>query len=183
MRRFLLLPALALAFTACSSESDAPEAAGDDVAVASDAPDAGDAMAGAETTVGEPLGSDLEILPVSSVIEQASDLDGETLVVEGTVSKICQVKGCWLTLQNEAGETFRVAVPKDDAGEYVFTFPMDVTGATAQLAGTFSVEEESVEDQKHLAEDEGQSPEAIEAITAPKRTYVLTASGARLTRA
>ncbi|MEL6616085.1 MAG: DUF4920 domain-containing protein, partial [Bacteroidota bacterium] len=159
MTRLFLIPALALALTACASETDAPEASGDAVA---ETPDGGAEMGDAPVTVGDAPGDDVQILPVSQVISRATDLEGETVVVEGTVSKVCQVKGCWLTLQNDAGETFRVAVPKDDAGEYVFTFPMDVTGARAELAGTFSIEEESVETQKHLAEDEGLSPEAIE---------------------
>ena len=148
-----------------------------------EAPDSGAEMGDAPTSVGEPLAADAEILPVSAVIERAEELDGQTVFVEGTVAKVCEVRGCWLTLVNDAGETFRVAVPKDEDGEYVFTFPMDATGATARLAGTFTVETESVEMQQHLATDEGESPEAIAAITEPKRTLVLTASGARLTRA
>lgn len=182
MTRFLLLPALALALTACASDTEPPEASGDEVSV-TETPDGGAEMGDAPVTVGDAPGDDVQILPVSQVIDRATDLEGETVAVEGTVSKVCQVKGCWLTLQNDEGETFRVAVPKDEEGEYVFTFPMDVTGARAQLAGTFTVEEESVETQKHLAEDEGLSQEAIDAITEPRRTYVLTASGARLTRA
>ncbi len=181
MTRFLLLPALALAFTACEPAADAPEASGDDVVT--DAPDSGAEMGAIDIISVSLWRATAEILPVAAVIERADDLDGETVVVEGTISKICQQKGCWMTLENEAGETFRVAVPKDEAGDYVFTFPMDATGATARLAGTFTLEEESVETLRHLAEDEGQSPEAIDAITAPQRTYVLTASGARLTRA
>ena len=180
MNRLFLLPALALALAACRP-ADAPTPTGD--AAVADTPDSGDAMGTGEATVGEPLAPEAEVLPVADVIARAPEMDGETVVVEGTVGKVCQVKGCWLTLQNNAGETFRVAVPKEEGGAYAFTFPMDATGATARLAGTFSVEEESVETLQHMAEDEGLAPEAIEAITEPRRTYVLTASGARLTRA
>ena len=179
--RLVLTAALALGLTACTPDADdAPEASG---VIATQTPDSGAEMGDAPVSVGEPLAEDAEVVPVAAVIEQAGDLAGEALVVEGTVSKVCQMKGCWLTLSNDAGETFRVNVPKGDDGEYVFTFPMDVTGATAQLAGTLAVEEESVETLRHYAEDEGRTAEEVEAITEPRRTLVLTASGARLTRA
>ena len=181
MPRLILSTALVLGLAACTSEPDeAPEAPG---VIAEQAPDSGAEMGDAPVAVGEPLAADAEIVPVASVVEQSSSYDGQTLVVEGTVSKVCQMRGCWLTLSNNAGETFRINVPKGDDGEYLFTFPMDATGATAQLAGTLAIQEESVETLRHFAEDEGKSSEEVLAITEPKRTLVFTASGARLSRA
>jgi hypothetical protein len=181
MIRSALLLALALGLAACATDTaDAPEAA--DAVATTETPDSGAEMGDAPVAVGEPLADDARVVPVAAVIERSADLDGEALVVEGTVSKVCQMKGCWLTLSNDAGETFRVNVPKDEDGEYVFTFPMDVTGATAQLAGTLAIEEESVETLRHFAEDEGRSQEEIEAITEPEPTVVLTARGALVKR-
>lgn len=172
----LLLPLLALA--ACQSSPDevdvyVPEGA--DVAIAS-------SSAGV-VTVGEPLASDLTYLPASEVVTRAAELDGQTVAVEGEVSSVCQEAGCWLTVKNDADETFRVNVPKDAEGAYVYTFPMDVAGAQARLVGTLAVEEESVETQRHLAEDAGADAAAIEAITEPKRSITLTPTGAQITRA
>lgn len=177
---FVLLAALAL--SACASEpTDAP--AETEPVAASETPDSGAEMGDASVVVGEEPAAEAEILPVSAAIAQSETLQGETVAVEGTVSKVCSVKGCWMTLTAENGETFRVIVPKDEAGEYVFTFPMDATGATAQIVGQFAVETEDVETQRHLAEDGGASEEEVQAITEPKTTYVLTAQGARLSRA
>jgi hypothetical protein len=173
--RLLLIPALALGLAACASET-APDA--------SDTDPAADSSSAAATTdpveVGAAPAADATFLLASDIETRAAELDGQEIAVEGTISEVCQEAGCWLTLQNANGTPFRVVVPKDEAGEYVFTFPKDVSGAQVRLAGTFSVEEESVETLRHLAEDAGESPEAIEAITEPKRTLVLTASGGRV---
>ncbi|MEM6327534.1 MAG: DUF4920 domain-containing protein, partial [Bacteroidota bacterium] len=133
--------------------------------------------------IGEAPDEGADVLTVATAIEQADALSGQTVSVEGTVSKVCQMKGCWLTLASDTGETFRINVPKDDEGEYVFTFPMDVTGATAHVVGDLVVETESVEYLQHLAEDGGASEEEIAEITEPRQSYVLTAQGARLSRA
>ena len=181
MTRLLSL-LLILGLAACTADTEAPTDPPADTAIA-DAPDTGDAMGDAPVVVGAEIAEDAQVLPVPAVVEQAADLDGQTVAVEGTISKVCQVKGCWLTLATETGDTFRIVVPKDENGEYAFTFPIDVTGATAHVTGELAVETESVETQQHLARDEGQTEEEIEAITEPKSSIVLTASGARLVRA
>ena len=48
------------------------------------------------------------------------------------------------------------------------------------MTGILDVTPESVEDQRHYAEDAGASPEEVAAITEPKNTLVLTALGAEL---
>ena len=175
----LLLFSLALAaplLVGCAADApaDAPatEASSTDAASAS--------SSAGSVTVGEPIDGGLVVLTADEVAARAAELDGQELTVEGDVSEVCQQKGCWLTFATASGEPFRVAVPKDEAGEYVYTFPTDVAGRRARIAGTFSVEEESVETLRHLAEDAGQSAEEVAAITEPKRTLSLTASGAEL---
>lgn len=175
MRRLLLL-ALPLALAACAPDpDDAPAAEGPPAEQASTE----FATTGA-VTVGEPIEGALVVLTADELAAQAAEFDGQEVTVEGDVSAVCQQKGCWLTFATASGEPFRVSVPKDEAGEYVYTFPTDVAGRHARVAGTFSVEEESVEMLRHLAEDAGQSAEEVAAITEPKRTLSLTASGAEL---
>ena len=180
MNRLLSL-LLLLGLAACATETDTADPATD--TASADTPDTGDAMGTEPVVVGDAVFSEMEVIPVSDAMARAGELDGQTVAVEGTISKVCQVKGCWLTLATDSGETFRIVVPKDESGAYAFTFPMDVTGATAEIAGELTVETESVETQKHMAQDEGQTEDQIAEITEPKSTLVLTASGARLTRA
>ena len=55
--------------------------------------------------------------------------------------------------------------------------PKDITGQEIIVNGKAYVEEMSVEDQRHFAEDGGKSAEEIAAITAPKRTLAFEADG------
>lgn len=168
MTRLLLIPALALALSACASDD-----ASDPIVASDDS-----ALLDGGVTVGEPVGADLVFVSADDLAARADELDGQDVAVEGTVREVCQQKGCWLTLDNAAGAPIRVDVPKDGDGEYLYTFPMDTAGRPARLAGTVTVEDTDVETLRHLAQDGGESEEAIAAITEPERTIVLVASGA-----
>ena len=177
MRYALLLALLALG--ACQ--------AADTDAVSVSAPDGAEVSVQTNdesvVAVGDRMDDRAAFVTPATLVADASTLDGQTVSVEGTVRTVCQQSGCWLTMDAGDGQNVRVVVPKDDAGEYVFTFPTDITGATARLVGTFAVTEESVEMQRHLAEDEGASADEIAAITEPVRSLTLTATGAQITRA
>ena len=170
MKRLLLIPFLALA--ACA---DAPEPTTETV------PDTEVASSTAERVLVGDVLPEGEALTANALVDQADALNGETVLVEGQIEKVCQMAGCWLTFVTDEGQAVRVNVPRDDEDNYVFTFPQDSSGRTARVAGTFTMEEESVELLKHYAEDEGASEEEIAAITEPRLTLALEASGAELT--
>ena len=175
MKRLLLIPLLLLA--ACTA--DAPDASdAEDGLTDSPVTEGDQVVADMGTVVGEDPG-DGAVLFVEQILEAPETYDGTPVRVAGTVSEVCQMEGCWLTFQNDEGTPFRVSVPRDDDG-YVFTFPTDVSGQNAVVAGTLSIEETSVETLRHLAEDGGATADEIAAITAPERTFVLSATGARL---
>ena len=156
MRSLLLLSALALA--ACAADPAPVAEAG-------------------STVIGEaPVG--LGLTP-ALLIGRADALDGTEVVVEGTPREVCQMEGCWLTLADADGRSVRVVVPKDEAGDYLFTFPTDASGERYRIAGVLAVETASVEEQRHYAEDGGASPDELAAITEPERSLVLTATGAQ----
>jgi hypothetical protein len=172
MNRLVLLLAPSLALAACAD--DAGEQPADDAAVP--------AEVGASETVGAAPDAGA-VLPAADVIARADELNGQTIRVEGEVAEVCQMAGCWLTFQNEAGVSFRVAVPRNDDGGYAFTFPRDAAGSRVLVQGTLDVTETDVATRQHLAEDAGATPEEVAAITEPERTVVLNATGARVERA
>lgn len=177
MRALLLLPLL-LALAACQNES-----ADVDVTVPEGSTVSADAGDTSVLVVGDRVAGETTITP-ADLVAHADSLDGQTVLVEGTVRESCRQSGCWLTLDAPGDATVRIAVPKDADGEYAWTFPTDdLSGSHVRLAGTFSVTEESVEMLRHLAEDGGASPDSLARITAPKRTLALTATGAEITRA
>lgn len=172
MPRPLLLSLLVLAACAAEPEAPAPDAAASGPEATEQAAPGGGVLVGEAVPGGEALTPD-------DLLARADALDGKTVTVEGTVREVCQMAGCWLTLAGTDGRTVRVSVPRGDDG-YAFTFPTGADGRRVRLFGPLAVETESVEAQRHYAEDGGASADELAAITAPKRTVVLTALGAEL---
>ncbi len=91
------------------------------------------------------------------------------------VKDVCQAKGCWMTLNLEDGQEVMVKFK-----DYGFFMPKDIAGKHVIVNGKAYVNEVPVEEQKHYAEDAGQSAEQISKITKSKRTYSFEADGVLL---
>lgn len=91
------------------------------------------------------------------------------------VNSVCQAKGCWMRLnlddENEVMVKFK---------DYGFFMPKDITGKEVIVNGKAFVEEVSVDEQRHYAEDAGKTKDEIALITTPKRTYSFEADGVLL---
>ncbi|AEH00113.1 DUF4920 domain-containing protein [Lacinutrix sp. 5H-3-7-4] len=95
--------------------------------------------------------------------------------VTATVNEVCKAKGCWMKLDLADGEEVMVKFK-----DYGFFMPKDIEGKEVVINGKAYVKEVSVDEQRHYAEDGGESAEAIAAITEPKRTYSFEADGVLL---
>lgn len=190
MTRFALVAFGGLALSACISSApagDAPATAVAEPATVAAAPTPASAPAEARpapalVTVGEIV--DGPSITVDDALARASELDGQTVRVAGTVRQVCQARGCWLTFSTAEGETLRVVTHgegEEDREELLF--PKDASGLHAEVVGTLTVTEESVARRRHLAEDGGASATEIAAITEPSRAVALVATGARLSPA
>ncbi|WP_299889313.1 DUF4920 domain-containing protein [uncultured Lacinutrix sp.] len=91
------------------------------------------------------------------------------------VDEVCQAKGCWMKLNLDNGEQVMVKFK-----DYGFFMPKDIKGKEVIINGKAYVKEVSVDEQRHYAEDGGETKEAIAAITEPKRTYSFEADGVLL---
>jgi len=91
------------------------------------------------------------------------------------VDEVCKAKGCWMTLNLDNGEQVMVKFK-----DYAFFMPKDIEGKEVIINGKAYVKEVSVDEQRHYAEDGGESAEAIAAITKPKKTYSFEADGVLL---
>jgi hypothetical protein len=100
---------------------------------------------------------------------------GDTLQVKfkTTITSVCQNKGCWMTLYLPEVEEDVMVKFKD----YGFFVPKDIEQKEVIVNGKAFIEEVSVEEQRHYAEDNGQTEAEIEAITQPKRTLSFLADG------
>lgn len=98
---------------------------------------------------------------------------GDSIAVKfkSDVKSVCQSKGCWMRM--DLGEEEAMVKFKD----YAFFMPKDIAGQEVIVDGYAFVEEMSVDEQRHYAEDAGKTPEEVAEITEPKRTLSFMSSG------
>jgi len=110
-----------------------------------------------------------------NLLSQMASADSVVTKVTGTVSAVCQTKGCWMNLVSaqDTTKTEMFVQFKD----YGFFMPKDLAGKNVTMQGKAYREVTSVDDLKHFAEDEGLSAEEIAKITEPKTELKFMASG------
>lgn len=92
--------------------------------------------------------------------------------VTGTVESVCQVKGCWMKVKMDNGETMRVMFK-----DYAFFVPKDIAGKTVVFEGEAQMKTVPVEHLQHYAKDAGKSNEEIAKITEAKKELTFIADG------
>ena len=90
---------------------------------------------------------------VDAVIADSIRFVGTNVTMAGTVHAVCQMKGCWLTLQSLQGESIRVDVARTDEGSYAFTVPTDISGRYAIAHGFLKANTMNEADHQHMAEE------------------------------
>lgn len=113
------------------------------------------------------------VVSVEDAIKVLNTQDTADIKIEGTISSVCQSKGCWMTLTNENVEEPVFIKFKD----YAFFVPKNSAGKKAILEGKFYSKETPVDELRHYAEDKGESAEEIAKITEPKKELSMMASG------
>ncbi len=109
-----------------------------------------------------------------ALLAKMGTADSLELKVEGTVSEVCQMKGCWMTIvSNDENQEAMMVKFKD----YGFFMPKDISGKTVVMRGKAFREETPVDELRHYAEDAGKSAEEIAAITEPKVELKFLADG------
>lgn len=87
------------------------------------------------------------------------------------VNEVCQAKGCWMTLDLPNGQETRVRFK-----DYGFFVPKDIAGRYVIVEGNAFLQELSVEEQQHYAE-EAQNETDPATITEPVVSYGFLAHG------
>ncbi|NHF57902.1 DUF4920 domain-containing protein [Flavobacteriaceae bacterium TP-CH-4] len=91
------------------------------------------------------------------------------------VVEVCQAKGCWMKVMLKDGQEAMVRFK-----DYGFFMPKDIAGREVVVDGLAFIEEMSVEDQIHYAQDAGQPETEMAKITKPKKNFGFEASGVLL---
>ncbi len=165
MKYWIILLVVSVSFTACKNEVSKEEATVEAQEVTQKYRSFGDEISATQVLTPEEL-----------VARQSSLKVGDTIPVKfsSKVNTVCQKKGCWMKVN--VGEEETMVRFKD----YGFFMPLDIAGQEAIIEGVAFLEELSVEDQKHYAEDDGKSAEEIAAITAPKQSLAIISNGVLL---
>jgi hypothetical protein len=110
-------------------------------------------LSAAELKLGKPLTAKSP-MPLATLVSHADDYVGKTVQVQGKITAVCQMMGCWMELTNDAGQRVRIKV---EDGEIVF--PKDSSGKIAVAEGKFTrtelTREQAVARAKEEAEDNG----------------------------
>jgi len=102
--------------------------------------------------------------------------DTINLKFNANIKEVCSKKGCWMTLPaGNDDETIMVRFK-----DYGFFMPLDAAGKEVIVAGKAFVNEVSVADLKHYAEDAGKSSEEIANITDSAMEFAFEANGVLL---
>lgn len=112
-------------------------------------------------------------IKLDSVIKNFSSFQGKKVVMEADVDKVCEMKGCWMTLKG-TDKTFRVKFK-----DYDFFVPMSLVGKKVWVEGEVVRSEVSIKNTKHYLKDAGASKEEIAAVTRPSIEYRVIAQGVR----
>ncbi len=110
---------------------------------------------------------------LDSVIKDFANFKGKSIVMEANVDKVCEMKGCWMTLKG-TDKTFRVKFK-----DYDFFVPMSLVGKKVWVQGEVVRSEVSIKDTKHYLKDAGASFEEIAAVTKPSVEYRVIAQGVK----
>jgi hypothetical protein len=106
----------------------------------------------AEKTFGEGVRLE-EATPVASILADPQAWDGKRVRVEGQVTGVCPMKGCWIRLGSEEG-TLQIKVEDD-----VIVFPREAEGGYAIAEGVVRVvtmdRDQFVQWKSHEAEELG----------------------------
>ena len=123
---------------------------------------------------GEPL-TDAKAVKATKLEKAMDGKETSQLKLDGTILEVCQMKGCWMTVETGKGQEIRVTFK-----DYGFFVPKDIAGKKAVFEGEAKMETVDVATLKHYAEDAGKSKEEIAAITKPETQLTFVASGVEI---
>ena len=120
-----------------------------------------------------------ETTPIAAILASPGDHAGKVVRVEGEVSGVCTMRGCWMEIGDDSGHHIRVVVE-----DGVIVFPSDATGKPAVAQGKVVVEEVSkeryVEWRKHFAAEGGEAFDEAKVGEGPFRIVEIAGSGATI---
>jgi hypothetical protein len=130
----------------------------------------------------ETYGGGVTLTETTSIGKILADPDtyvGRQVRIEGQVTEVCPMKGCWMEIAEPEGDRIRVKVE-----DGVIIFPQDAKGKRAVAEGVLEAlpmdRAEYVRWMSHLAEERGETFDAAKVGEGPFRILQLRGLGARV---
>ncbi len=120
-----------------------------------------------------------QVMSLQQAMEKAEENKDKTIYVSGQIHEVCEVMGCWLTL-NHPTEIVRVRFTASEDCAEGFYVPRNAHGHRTVLAGTLTRTQISEDWARHYAEDKGATPEEIAKIVGPQDEYFFLATGIKI---
>lgn len=119
-----------------------------------------------------------ETTPIATIVAAPDSWKGKHVRVEGTVTDVCPMKGCWMSLR-QGDAALRIKVDDD-----VIVFPKEAVDHDAVAEGVVDVQdldrERWVSWQAHLAEERGETFDPASVGDGPYRLIQIRGSGAEI---
>lgn len=112
------------------------------------------------------------VLDYKEFLKTHDSKEAKEIKVKAKCTGVCEVKGCWMTLDNGTEDGTMVHFK-----DYSFFVPRDIIGKTVIIEGTIQSDTTSIKELKHYAEDAGKTKAEIEKITEPKVELTIMATG------
>lgn len=131
-----------------------------------------------ELTDGTLYGSDIDatqpVLKIADIFTNADSYQNKTVVVEGTLTEVCQSMGCWTVVTDGTNEIRAQTLHK-------YFLPKDLpSGSKVVVAGEFEIKEITEEQAKHFAEESKNPKVKPEDIKGPQKMYRIKATGVKI---
>ncbi|WP_079721398.1 DUF4920 domain-containing protein [Salegentibacter holothuriorum] len=163
MRKIAFILSLSLIFVACKEEKSKEEAQVLD-----------ESIPVSYNSFGAEISAENSLTKAEALKQFESLKPGDTIDLKfaSKIKTVCKKKGCWMILELPQEEEVRITFK-----DYGFFVPKDSENTDVIVQGKAFLNEMSVEDQKHYAEDEGRSEAEIAAITSPEisRAFIANA--------
>lgn len=140
------------------------------------------ALAAGPAQAAETYGGGVTLTETTSIGKILADPDayvGQRIRIEGEVTDICPMKGCWMEIAEPEGDRLRIKVDDD-----VIVFPRTAKGKRAIAEGVLEQipmdRQEYVRWMSHLAEERGETFDASKVGEGPFHILQLRGLGARI---
>jgi hypothetical protein len=137
-----------------------------------------DSLSWAESPVVRTFGKEITLkkaLSVQEAVKHPQKYRDEIILLEGNITDVCQMKGCWLML-TQGDRTIRIKFK-----DYSFFVPKDSHGKRARVEGKLMQQTISEEMARHYASEQSKSVD-ISQIKGPQSVVTFEATGVQIFR-